>query len=490
MLTKTDIRRYYEHRIQGFARWKSQGGWWRGPCPIHKGKRDSFAVHQESGGWICHSECQRGGSLFHFEMRLYSSYEQARESVSRILGRADISKWCDVETYDYTDEEGNLLFQVVRRERMGEKKFLQRRPLPNGGWEWKRGSHNVPYRLPKLRDARTVYIAEGEKDVHTLEKWGLVATCNAGGAGKWDQRYSEWLRHKDIVIVPDRDLPGQQHALVVAQNLLHVATSIRIVQLEDYQLTREHGKDITDWVQSGGTADAFRQRCETAEVVTQRLLAELTHSIQAEFSSTSEGQIAGLPARDFTTRSCSETPGDAPGFGSARVPTRRHDWRNPITGALEVSGGIHPFLERIPGLAEGDGVTFPWRAVNERVKMRPKMAITLAARSSVGKSAMALQIGMHVAMTQGGVAIVSLEMDICSIARRMIATQGIDLAHLENRRLSVDERKRVQRILSGLSDLPIWVNDSLVGRPAEIREALSQLRADHPLSMVIVDHLR
>ena len=40
----------------------------------------------------------------------------------------------------------------------------------------------VPYRLPELPNVETVYLAEGEKDVHTLEGWGLVASCNSGGS--------------------------------------------------------------------------------------------------------------------------------------------------------------------------------------------------------------------------------------------------------------------------------------------------------------------
>ena len=50
-----------------------------------------------------------------------------------------------------------------------------------------KGIKRVPYRLPRVLAAvnagETVYIAEGEKDVHALEAAGVTATCNPSGAG-------------------------------------------------------------------------------------------------------------------------------------------------------------------------------------------------------------------------------------------------------------------------------------------------------------------
>ncbi len=53
-----------------------------------------------------------------------------------------------VATYRYTDESGNLLFQVVRNE---PKDFRQHRPNGNGGWIWiLEGVRRVLYRLPEV----------------------------------------------------------------------------------------------------------------------------------------------------------------------------------------------------------------------------------------------------------------------------------------------------------------------------------------------------
>src|SRR5207245_6278791 len=83
------------------------------------------------------------------------------------------------------DRSGDLLFEVVRYIRPdGEKSFRQRRPDGKGGWSWGvNGVERVPYRLPKILNAKGVILVEGEKDVHTLEGWGLPASCNPGGSG-------------------------------------------------------------------------------------------------------------------------------------------------------------------------------------------------------------------------------------------------------------------------------------------------------------------
>jgi hypothetical protein len=52
-----------------------------------------------------------------------------------------------------------------------------------------KGVRLVPYRLPAVLTAARVFVVEGEKDVQSIEKLGLVATCNAGGAGKWRDDY-------------------------------------------------------------------------------------------------------------------------------------------------------------------------------------------------------------------------------------------------------------------------------------------------------------
>lgn len=156
--------------------------------------------------------------------------------------------------YEYTDETGSLLFQVVRYD---PKDFRQRRPDGKGGWAWNlKNTRLVLYRLPDVVKAETVLIVEGEKDADAAYRLGLpegwAATSNPMGAGKWRPEYSETLRGKRVVILPDTDEPGRRHAEQVAKSLEGKAFEILILVLP------EGHKDLTEWSDTGGTAPAFR----------------------------------------------------------------------------------------------------------------------------------------------------------------------------------------------------------------------------------------
>lgn len=155
--------------------------------------------------------------------------------------------------YPYLDEGGELLYEVVRKP---GKKFLQRKPDGAGGHVWKLGdTRRVLYKLPELLGADVdapVYVVEGEKDVATAERIGLVATCNPGGAGKWHMVKAcaeTALRDREVVIFRDADDVGRKHADQVAASLEGVARSVAIVEAPV-------GKDLTDYIETGADLEA------------------------------------------------------------------------------------------------------------------------------------------------------------------------------------------------------------------------------------------
>ncbi len=158
--------------------------------------------------------------------------------------------------YDYTDADGVLLFQVVRR--FDPKKFLQRQPDQAGGWAWNlAGVQTVPYRLPELLAAvaagRTIYVCEGEKDVDALRELGAAATCNPGGASKWKREHSAPLDGANVVILPDADEPGRAHGQAVMAALGGIAATVQVIQLPNLP---DKG-DVSDWIAAGGTLAAL-----------------------------------------------------------------------------------------------------------------------------------------------------------------------------------------------------------------------------------------
>jgi putative DNA primase/helicase len=258
IFTPTEVSIYYAARVPKLN--QPRRGESRGPCPIHQGEDDNFAVKSETGEWFCHSVCGRGGSLIDLEMELSGAdFKVALAEIFRVVGRAQTvnggrrragpSRF--VREYGYTDEGGQLLFAVVR---MDPKAFKQRRPNGKGGWIWNtKGIRLVLYRLAQLvkRGTETIFICEGERDVESLEGLGLLASCNPMGAGKWRTEYSETIRDRSVMILPDNDIPGRMHAATVAADLMRVRCEVRIIEVPK-------GKDVSDWLKAGGTVEELR----------------------------------------------------------------------------------------------------------------------------------------------------------------------------------------------------------------------------------------
>ena len=167
------------------------------------------------------------------------------------------------ETYDYRDDDGILVMQAVR---FRPKAFRQRRPDPSArhGWAWNLdGVKLVLYRIPELAaadPAEIVWICEGEKDVDRLIKFGLVATCNPMGAGKWRDHYSPRLSGRDVVILPDNDRVGREHAQLVARSVAPFARSVKWLELPGLA---EHG-DVSDWLDRGHSIADLKKLAEAA----------------------------------------------------------------------------------------------------------------------------------------------------------------------------------------------------------------------------------
>ncbi|WP_313302929.1 toprim domain-containing protein [Diaphorobacter sp.] len=179
--------------------------------------------------------------------------EEPQEKPAKRPATKPTAKPKEVCSYRYDDEHGNELFRVVRF----EPKTFRQCHVVDGQKVWNvKGVKQVPFRLPKLlaNEEAVVFVVEGEKDVLNLEAVGLVATCNAGGAGKWRDEHAKWLKGRTVVILQDNDDAGREHAKKVAKTLRTVAASLKIVELPGLP---EKG-DVSDWLAAGGTAGALQ----------------------------------------------------------------------------------------------------------------------------------------------------------------------------------------------------------------------------------------
>jgi putative DNA primase/helicase len=159
-----------------------------------------------------------------------------------------------IAEYGYTDAVGELRYVAVRGDQDGDKTFRQKRPKAGGGYEWKGPAkkNRVPFNLVAvaegIAEGKPIAFVEGEKDVVSLAKIGVTATCNIGGAGKWGKEETAYLADADLVMLADNDIPGQKHRAAAAQLLADTARRIRFVDLPGLP----PGGDVSDWIQAGG----------------------------------------------------------------------------------------------------------------------------------------------------------------------------------------------------------------------------------------------
>lgn len=223
------------------------GAGWQARCPAHDDRDASLSITGGNDGRVllhCFAGCDFRAIVGALGIKPADLAPPRPEA-----GRPRI-----VKTYDYTDGAGRLLYQVCRLE---PKSFRQRRPDPDkpGAWLWNMaGVDRVLYRLPEVRAAveagRVVFIVEGEKDADALAALGICATCNPGGAGKWQDNYTAALRGARIAVIPDRDEPGRKHGELVARALWGNVASLKVIELPDREGRRV--KDAADWTAAGG----------------------------------------------------------------------------------------------------------------------------------------------------------------------------------------------------------------------------------------------
>jgi 5S rRNA maturation endonuclease (ribonuclease M5) len=236
---------------------KTSSGW-QAKCPGHDDKNASLSISEGHDGRVllkCHAGCDVKDIVSVMGLKMSDLFnDNTKKAPTPSL--PPTSKKI-VATYPYHNADGQLLYEVIR---YMPKDFRQRRPDGKGDWSWNlQGVERVLYRLPEVKGAiqsnQRVFIVEGEKDVEALVRLGLCATCNSGGAGKWQDSFSESLRGAYVVIIPDNDEPGLKHGQAVAEALQGKAKSIRVVELGARLGVNLKVKDAHDWISAGGTRD-------------------------------------------------------------------------------------------------------------------------------------------------------------------------------------------------------------------------------------------
>lgn len=235
---------------------------WKAYCPVHEasGEHDpSLGITLGSEGKIlvhCLACDASQVEIVHAANWTMAKMFDPRKKIEK--GKKGRPRGKRIAEYLYRNESGLV---VYRCERFEPKDFKQSQPNGKGGWDYHlRGVTRVLYRLPELIAApkgSNVFVVEGEKKVEALMAWGLIATCNVGGAGKWQKVYSKYLECQNVIILPDNDptnpetgkRTGYEHAKTIIESSKDVVKSIRILELPGLPPKG----DIVDWIADGGT---------------------------------------------------------------------------------------------------------------------------------------------------------------------------------------------------------------------------------------------
>ncbi len=221
---------------------RPSGTGYQARCPAHDDSDPSLSLTPGNNGKVlfhCFAGCTYEEIISHLSIDICQNNGQRKSG----------SKWDIAATYDYTDANGKLIYQVVR---FTPKRFRPRRPDPDkpGEWLWDlAGVRRVLYRLPETIEAKkhgeTIWVVEGEKDAERLIKEGLRGTTRAGGAkAKWLRSFSDALRGAEVAVIPDNDAPGTAMAQAICSALVSVCESVKLVELPGL----EDKQDVSDYL--------------------------------------------------------------------------------------------------------------------------------------------------------------------------------------------------------------------------------------------------
>ena len=176
-------------------------------------------------------------------------------------------------------------------------------------------------------------------------------------------------------------------------------------------------------------------------------------------------------------------------LGEARSGERLE---SPSTIIEKFPGGVNAFLDpsqRVSGLSTG------FTKFDEMTGgLHGGELIILAARPSMGKTALALNIAQHVAthpLMQKPVAVFSLEMSSASLLTRLLcAAARVDQHKFRAGYLNADERRKLQVALGELTESPLYLDDTAGVNLMDVHSKLRRMKAEHGLSLVVIDYLQ
>lgn len=139
------------------------------------------------------------------------------------------------------------------------------------------------------------------------------------------------------------------------------------------------------------------------------------------------------------------------------------------------------------------GIPTGYKKLNELTAgLQPSDLIIVAGRPSMGKTAFALNVGLHAAVESGqAVAVFSLEMSKEQLVQRMLCSEArVDSSKLRGGFLRENDWPKLTKAASTLSETKLFIDDTPAISVLEMRAKSRRLKKEHNLGMIIVDYLQ
>jgi len=163
------------------------------------------------------------------------------------------------------------------------------------------------------------------------------------------------------------------------------------------------------------------------------------------------------------------------------------EMRAAVHEAFQILSRRYESKDAVTGLATG------FADLDEMTSgLQPADLIIVAARPSMGKTALAVNMAEHAAIkSRKAVAIFSMEMSASQLAFRLISSLGrIDQQHLRNGDLAEEDWPRVTSAITLLSETKILIDDTPALSPAELRARARRMKRQYDLGLIVVDYLQ
>lgn len=245
-------------------------------CPLcHSGtgkhQSGAFTVYPDSSSYHCFA-CGANGDIFNLygamnnindfktivnelskKYNLLSSYYESTQLNS--------NSWLMLRSHVYLNmNHDKIAVKTIYKKPDGSKTALWERYEGNTLVKGLNGLKMPLYHVYNLVDnTKPLFIVEGEKDVETMEHLGYIATTSPNGAGsKWKTEYTPLFRDFDVVILADNDEVGLKSATNIAENVITVARSVKLVPSQALYAPLKPKGDISDIMECIGSEKAIQ----------------------------------------------------------------------------------------------------------------------------------------------------------------------------------------------------------------------------------------